>query len=342
MSVLNMRARLWVAGLISLAVLAGIAGILFMNRGDRPSAEAGDAPPLSVTSSQGPIAVTLTAEPGAVTLDNDVLLRITISSPSEMDVRLPDLTDRLQGFTVSGQYDHDPEQKPGRILKETHVRLTPVISDRYRVSPMAITYLDRSTSPPREGWFPTEPLNLILKKPLAAEGASVSGDLSPRWIRPETKTILLWVAFALLGAVGLFLLWKLATRVKEEVALRRMSPKERALRELALLMRQDLIRQRKIKEFYFELTMIVRRYIERQHGVRAPEQTTEEFMAAVSQDARFSAEVINRLRAFLQAADLVKYAAFTPDDVAIGTATRTATEYIERDAASAQPAEGGT
>ncbi len=141
----------------------------------------------------------------------------------------------------------------------------------------------------------------------------------------------------LVGVVLLFLLWKLATRVKEEVALRRMSAKERALRELAVLMRQDLIGQHKVKEFYFELTMIVRRYIERQHGVRAPEQTTEEFLDAVSKDSRFSSEIIDRLRAFLQAADLVKYAAYTPDDDAIGTATRTATDYIERDAAALQP-----
>ncbi len=151
MSISKLRPRTWIVTVIVLAALTGAAAAWYVNRGARSAETENDAAPQSVTSSQGPITITMTADPGTVTLDRDVLLLITVSAPSEMDVRLPDLTDRLKGFTVSGQYDRETEQEPGRVLRETHVRLTPVIADTYRVSPMAITYLDRSSSPPREG-----------------------------------------------------------------------------------------------------------------------------------------------------------------------------------------------
>jgi hypothetical protein len=116
-----------------------------------------------------------------------------------------------------------------------------------------------------------------------------------------------------------------------------MSPRERALRELSALLAKDLIAHDQPKEFYLELTMIVRRYIERQHAIRAPEQTTEEFLVAVSQDSRFPPPVLMRLRAFLEAADLVKFATHRPAPESAREATGTAKEYIQTDASEPSP-----
>ena len=113
--------------------------------------------------------------------------------------------------------------------------------------------------------------------------------------------------------------------------LRRLSPAERAVRELDALLAKDLIRRGKVKDFYVELTMVVRRYIERQHGIRAPEQTTQEFLRAAGDDRRFPPAVLRKLAAFLEAADLVKFAAHQPDADAIDRAARTARDFILTD-----------
>ena len=57
--------------------------------------------------------------------------------------------------------------------------------------------------------------------------------------------------------------------------------------------------------------------IERTTGIRAPEQTTEEFLREISQANTFNRDTNERLRNFLESADLVKFAAFRPrqDDV---------------------------
>ena len=78
--------------------------------------------------------------------------------------------------------------------------------------------------------------------------------------------------------------------------------------------------QADVKGFYVELTGIVRRYIERTTRVSAPEQTTDEFLRATTDHPEFSLDKRSQLREFLESADLVKYAAFNPNEYDIQTA----------------------
>ena len=285
--------------------------------------------------SWGPVKILVKADPARVRLDRDILLTISITSPSEIALDIPPLQDRVEGFVVSGSFDRDPTTADGNTSMERRVRLTPVLAQTYRLAPMAITYTDKSMSPPRTGWFATravtfESIPLVDGDP----GKRIASKPEPVRIYPSPLTVLLYVC-GVLGVAGLGMLtWKLLHRVRRHIQLMRMSPRERAIEELHVLLAKDLVSRDLVKEFYLELTMIVRRYIERQHGVRAPEQTTEEFLAAVSRDDRFKAEVVSRLRTFLRAADLVKFAAHRPPAADIDRATETAQEYIQTDAAA--------
>lgn len=283
--------------------------------------------------SWGPVELHLSAEPATVSLDRDILLTVTLTVPSEIRVTLPPLQDRLEGFILSGTFSSEPEQHNGKTRTIQHIRLTPVLAETYRLAPFAVEYEDRSRSPAETGWFPTRPLTFSPASPPDEIPNDIDDTLHPIRIYPPARSMAGWLALM----AGIFaLLWglvRLVRRVKHHVQLARMSPRERALRELSALLSKDLVRQNLIKDFYVELTMIVRRYIERAHRVRAPEQTTEEFLAAVSRDPRFSEEVLQRLQAFLQAADLVKFAAYQPDSRAVDDSITTARNYIEQDAA---------
>jgi hypothetical protein len=299
----------------------------------RRSAPAGDGTaatnPVVALASSGPVSVQLSAQPPTVRLDRDTLLTIQIQAPSNIQVKLPPIEDRLTGFTVAGTFDRPPAARNGYLVRERHVRLTPQASTRYRIAPMAITWHDRTG---REQWFPSRPLVLSSESLVkGSPGTSLAGVRPPVRIYPGLGAVLR--AIALVAAVATLgaLLWWAVRRIRREVRLRRMSPRERALHELAELLARDLVGKDRVKDFYFELTMIVRAYIERAHTVRAPEQTTEEFLEAVSRDPRFSPTVVTRLRAFMQAADLVKYAAHRPDQPAIDQSLATAKTYIETD-----------
>ena len=76
------------------------------------------------------------------------------------------------------------------------------------------------------------------------------------------------------------------------------------------------------------LTGIVRQYVEDTTGIRAPEQTTEEFLRDMRSNEAFPPDRSVRLAEFLEAADLVKYAGQEPADDQINQATARAHEFV--------------
>ena len=299
-------------------------------------AEPGTPPeaPRVETIARGDVQVAVEAAPPRVRFDRDMVLTFTVTAPSEIDVTLPPLDDRLQGFIAQESYAEDPVVQGGRRTQVVRMRLTPTLADEYRLAPIAVRTRDTGRTPPREGWFPTQPIVFEAVPPRADAPGRLQDDVRPAWIYPPFRTVALWVLAGLAGLGLLLLLWKLLRRVHREVQLRRLSPRERAMRELDTLMAKHLIESKRFKEFYLELTMIVRRYIERQHAIRAPEQTTEEFLEAAGHNPRFTPDTLRRLRDFLQAADLVKFAAHRPAPDAVQAATDTARDYIAHDAAA--------
>ncbi len=310
--------------------------------GEQTNREEGEpqAGPLVEEMAHGEVELVFSIDPSTIQYERDTLLTISVTAPANVRVGLPALDNRLQGFILNGTFEDPALAEGGRVTRQLNARLTPLPGHEHRLAPMPIMVSDGRTSPSTETWFPTRPIVLDVTPPTYEDpGSEIRDEMDPVWIRPPFREVAGY-ALLLLAVAGLmFLLWKLAGRLHRQVKLMRMSPRERALKELAILLAKDLITKQKVKEFYLQLTMIVRRYIERAHKVRAPEQTTEEFLAAVTDDPQFSVEVVTRLKDFLQAADLVKFAAYTPSVNDIDRSTTTARSYIEQDAAEAAEVE---
>ena len=62
------------------------------------------------------------------------------------------------------------------------------------------------------------------------------------------------------------------------------------------------------KEYFSRLSLVLRTYIEDRFEIRAPELTTEEFLAVLRQDPKFSYEQREMLRSFLGECDMIKFA----------------------------------
>lgn len=283
--------------------------------------------------SSGDVSIKLEATPEKVSPAEDLMLTLTVEAPAHLAVTLPDLRDRFSGFATAEDFATDPVEANGRTRQTYRWRLTPEpAAKRYRLAPFAVTTQDKRSATPLTAAFATRPVLF------PDEGARpvVTGDpeviAEPEWIPPTAKTVALWIVAALAGlaalAALLFGLTKLSRRVREY----RMSPVERAMAELQRLLGRNLPGRGLYKEFYIELTMVVRRYIERTHGIRAPEQTTQEFLAAAAGNPAFSRDVLAQLRTFLESADLVKFAGQEASVAMTDDATLKARRYIESDA----------
>ena len=89
-------------------------------------------------------------------------------------------------------------------------------------------------------------------------------------------------------------------------------PREKALKDLKALQMKQLPGKGMFETFYVELTLIVRRFIEDEHGIKAPEQSTEEFLYSLTNHSTFDKPTRDQLTQFLNQADLVKFAKHHP------------------------------
>ena len=111
-----------------------------------------------------------------------------------------------------------------------------------------------------------------------------------------------------------------------------------ALRALSALADAGWLERYGYKEYYYRLTEIVRAYVERQFGLAAPEMTTEEFLNELSRARGSVPYDASKLRGFLEACDIVKYAAFAPTSEDADGALATARSFVRSTAAAATAA----
>jgi hypothetical protein len=84
-----------------------------------------------------------------------------------------------------------------------------------------------------------------------------------------------------------------------------------AIEELGALKAKKLWQAGHVKQYYSELTEILRRYFENRYAMPALEETTDEIMAGL-QKLRPGAELLHSTESVLRTADLVKFAKHTP------------------------------
>ena len=127
---------------------------------------------------------------------------------------------------------------------------------------------------------------------------------------PFFYILLAILVLALIAALTMFLL-----RRRKKASKKAPPPKlphEIAYEELESLRKKGLIESGRVKEYYFELSLIARRYLENRFDLRAPEMTTEEFLGKLKDSDALSREHKNLLKDFLSHCDMVKFAKYGP------------------------------
>ncbi|MFK8059501.1 MAG: hypothetical protein AB8B78_05355 [Polaribacter sp.] len=132
--------------------------------------------------------------------------------------------------------------------------------------------------------------------------------------------IYIYILLAALAIIGFWIYWFVIRKRKEEVeedTYKAMPPYDEAIFRLNELDEKLLWQNNKVKEYYSELTEIVRGYIERELNVPALENTTDEVLDMLrgfkkSDVILTSQETIDKLKDLLREADLVKFAKSKP------------------------------
>jgi hypothetical protein len=226
------------------------------------------------------------------------------------------------------------------------LRLTPQTQQWQREYRLAVTASGSLTVPAlavqvQEGdttqALTTDPLSITVTAlvPADADMSAVKDIAPPVPLLRRGLSPWVWIVGSGLVSAGLLAgvwWWYRQQRRATAVPLPQRPAHLLALAALEHLQRQDLIGQERIEEFYVRVSAILRRYIEWRFGLRAPEQTTEEFLVAALATGGLIVAHRDLLEAFLQHCDLVKFARYRPTPSAMEDTFASAKTFVEHTA----------
>ncbi len=258
--------------------------------------------------------VTASFEPAQVPVGGLAVLSIGYLLPEGGRLTDPPEIGGLEGLTVIRR-----EEKPGSIRLD----LLADRLDRWETEKITLAYVDEAGERHllETGEVVLDVISNIGGGPGEA-GLRPLRDILPT--RPAWLKFLPWAAglLVLILAVGAVAWWFRRSRIRPSDAVEADPPHVVARREIDRLEAGRVFEKGEVKEFYFALSEIMRRYLESIRAFPAAEYTTEEIARIV----RLEEDL--KLLGLLREADLVKFADDRPTAARKGEGVRRALAYI--------------
>ncbi len=127
--------------------------------------------------------------------------------------------------------------------------------------------------------------------------------------------IYILIALTIISVLVYYFIYKKYLKRKQEIVVKKKEEKllshQIALRKLDQLEKEELWQKGFVKDYHSKITDIIREYFEKQFGLPALERTTTESLKLLRKHPQ-GIKVIDITSQFLNNADLVKFAKFTP------------------------------
>lgn len=289
---------------------------------------------------RGPLSLTATVSPKELLLGDALEVRLELTAPADYVAEFPQPGD-LAPLAVRDQQDEPAQILPdGRMRWRQRTRVDALAPGTLEIPGLTVRYRRDRRDPQSAGAdsgggeltlpsMKAEVRSVLTAQDSPEQPRGVSGLLAPPPWRPTGWQVALMAAAALAAAGGglAALRWWRRRRLRPAAPV----PADLwALAALDRLGRRRLIDRGAVESFYFELSEIVRQYIERRFQVAAPKMTTQEFLTAVAAGGTGGPLDPLALRPFLESCDRVKYAAYEPGSDDASRSLSTARELVEQ------------
>lgn len=297
-----------------------------------PTAEA-DANVIEQKAEKGPVKLSVQVTPRELRLSDLANMDVTVEFPPEVEIKPPAFGEAVGDFLIR-DYSEKPAAAGEQNVRRFHYQLEPAHAGKHLIRSVSIEFRDKRSDAEGRGQpalVETEPIEVNVTSELGDQTPSLANLEPMQSPRPLARAPwAYWLPAAIGAAVVLAALawWARRRRRRGPVEPPRRSPEEIAEEALRLLLAENLPARGLFKEFYLRLTGIVRQYIEDTTGLKAPEQTTEEFLRDMRAREVFPPARSLRLAEFLEAADMVKYAGQQPREGQIDDAIARAREFV--------------
>lgn len=209
--------------------------------------------------------------------------------------------------------------KDGRVQYDQYLTVTSFEDSLFYIAPLPFVSGDDTV------WSDGLTLNVVQPFEMDTTDMAIT-DIkgvykAPIWWWGIFRWVLLALLLAGVGVAGYYLITYLQRRKLEEagneVVTEPLRPAEEvALEKLDAIKEKKIWQQGQVKEYYTQLTDVVREYIARRFEVSSVEQTSDETLRDIRPLLSERKDLYDQLRKMLTLADLVKFAKWstTPDE----------------------------
>jgi len=278
-----------------------------------------------------PVQFTAQVDKATATVGDIIMLTLIVNCDPKLAVALPDAGSQITGLRIIDAGEEGPKTVDTRTVHKKWYKLQPDIVGSYIIPPLTVSYTDQKGE---QKELQSAQIFIEVKSVLKDKQAGAATDIIdikplqdvPRPLRP----LLMYGGAALLFFLIAGTVIYLYVRRKKKLAAVPAKPAHLlALEELEQLNRDQLIEKGIVREYYFRLSEIFRRYIERRFHIPAVERTTEELVPDILNRTEFGSGVKTETREILRHADLVKFARLSPDKNATDSEYRKVVHVIE-------------
>jgi len=262
-----------------------------------------------------PVQFTVQVDKATATVGDIVMLTLTVNCDPKLAVAVPDAGSQITGLRIIDAGEEGPKTVDTRAVHKKWYKLQPDIVGSYIIPPLKVSYTDQKGE---QKELQSAQIFIEVKSVLKDKQAGAATDIID--IKPlqdvsrPLRPLLIYGGAALLFFLIAGTVIYLYVRRKKKLAAVPAKPAHLlALEELEQLNRDQLIEKGIVREYYFRLSEIFRRYIERRFHIPAVERTTEELVPDILNRTEFGSGVKTETREILRHADLVKFARLSPD-----------------------------
>lgn len=281
---------------------------------------------------RGPLSVHVRIDKSKLTIAETLLLEFEAVIEPGYEVRMPKVDKVLENFGIVDWNNMGNRlDENNNVVSTYRYRLEPFLSGKYEVPAFTFEFYDVNSVDDKTYELSSEPVEIEVTSLLGEQrGELVIEDIEDVVEMPQEAS-LWWVWFLIIAFIAAVALgWVLLRRKRVAKLIRIFKPAhEIAYDRLEALVHENLVEAGKIKEFYERISSILRHYIEHRFDLRAPERTTEEFLAELKYTDVLSLSDKESLEEFLTHCDLVKFAKHSPTTEQIQKTFDLVKEFIE-------------
>lgn len=288
---------------------------------------------VAFSSAEAAITVESKVDRATILIGDRIIYSVTVQRSADVVVEMPSLGANLGMFEIRDYEVKEPVKKGNLITEQTQYVISTFETGDFEIPPLTIRYRTAADTTKRE--LRTEPIKITVKSLNPDQAGDIRDIKPPLEIPRDWGRVVRQVGWGLLGVlliVGGILVYLRYRKGKGLLPRREKPPRlahEVALEQLDALVRSGLLESGKVKQFYSELSEIIRRYIEGRFFVAALEMTTRQLLEGL-EEAALGLQERELLKELLELSDLVKFAKYLPAGEEHERAVQGAYDFVHR------------